>query len=151
MGGRLRLLLAVLLAPLAGGMFGSLIAGFLGLLEGYRAQFSPTTLFANQFTHWLPWISIATFAVVIFVGVPMHLLAQRMKTTSSSIYFTMGGTAAATFITLLAILTLGDLASIEEAFFDALQYAAVGVPTGFFTAWIAWLIRRTDRDAESAL
>ncbi|WP_135210872.1 hypothetical protein [Vitreimonas flagellata] len=143
---KLRLLLAGLLSPLAAGLFGALISGLLSLLDA-PATVVPTILFANRFIHWLPWITIAAFVILVLIGIPLHLLAKRMKVTSGVMYFTLGGTAAAALITLLAILTLGDLTDIEEAFLDALQFAMVGVPTGYFTAWIAWLIRRPDCDA----
>ncbi|MEQ1809328.1 MAG: hypothetical protein ABL889_05355 [Terricaulis sp.] len=106
-----------------------------------------TSVFEFQFLHWFPWITGVTFAASLTLGVGFHIIAHRLNWHRFATYWITGGAIAGTLVLTAALLTMGKLDTLPDAFTDGVQYLAVAVPTGIATAGISWLIRRPDRDA----
>jgi len=89
-----RLILGFVLAPFAPGFLFLLLSLFLGKLgEGFWMFFL---------------ISIFTYAVAVFLGIPTYILLRKIKATSLASYFIAGGILSSVLILYLIVMPALD-------------------------------------------
>ena len=139
----IRTALALLLAPIAGGMAGLLI------YLGYGSIFDPTSVVTGDFFDSLRFGVTAgamyggLLGVVpsFLVGWPLHIVMQRLRLTQWWAYIALGLLLAAV-AGLLVAPTLG----MSIFYFGAGIMLMLAI-SGAIGGLVVWLIRRPDRDA----
>jgi hypothetical protein len=147
-GSRSRLLLALALAPLAGGVLATLASGIAAVIDlPANLQSRAPEIFANQCGQWFARITLTTYGVTLVAGLPLHLALKQLSLSGWPPYALIGLTTSVAAILLAAIVTMGDVSALGDALSDAVPFLYIAAISGVATALFAWLIRRPDRDA----
>jgi hypothetical protein len=149
-GSRLRLILALVLSPVIGFAVATLLYGgilaYLHPLEDFdffsAAIMSP--LYGVMFA-----LSRGIPAMIVF-GLPVHILLCRLRQAHVWGY-AFSGVVVATIVPYVATIATpmppGSSYTIDDALGDLLGTLPLAALIGLFTAIVAWLIRRPDRDS----
>lgn len=144
-----RALFAVVVAPVAGCLLGTVAFGLVGLIAGDNPA-AWSALILLPIYGFAYGVSVGVWAMV-FAGIPAHLLLKRLGARAVWAYALAGvviGLAtpfAFTFFIRLAF----DTYTLQQVRDDAIGMLPLGAWLGLCISVIAWLIRRPDRDART--